>query len=219
MSLTIVSTPIGNLGDITLRALETLKACDLVIGEEHRITSTLLKKMEIGQKEIYCLNEHSKKDDLYELLDLCREKKVALISDCGTPGFADPGADLIRLCRQKGIPVTAAPGASSLMTLLSLSSQKMTQFVFLGFLPAEASERKKSMQDLKKEKRSWVLMDTPYRLKAVLQNLAELMPKEMCLLGLNLTQENEVILEGTFTEVLQKCPFEKAEFILLRYQK
>jgi 16S rRNA (cytidine1402-2'-O)-methyltransferase len=175
--------------------------------------------MAIGIKEIYTLNEHSKKDDLFELLDLCREKNVALISDCGTPGFADPGADLIRLCRQKGIAVTAAPGASSLMTLLSLSSQKIPQFLFVGFLPSDANERKTALLALKTEKRPWVLMDTPYRLKAVLQNLAEMMPKEMCLLGLNLTQENEVVLEGTFAEILKKCTLDKAEFILLRYQK
>ena len=217
--LTIVSTPIGNEKDITLRALEVLKSADIVIGEEHRPTSTLLKKLGIEKKEIYLLNEHSKKDDLYELLDFCRDKNVALVSDCGTPGFSDPGADLIRICRQKNISVTTAPGASSLMALISLSSQKLTEFVFLGFLPADKNSRDQVLLKLKGETRPWIVMDTPYRLKPLLEQLAEHFPKDRALLGLNLTQENEAAIEGTFPELLAKCPYEKAEFILLRYSR
>jgi len=179
----------------------------------------LLKKQGLTNKEIYLLNEHTKKEDLYELLDFCREKNVALISDCGTPGFSDPGASLIKLCRQKNIPVTAAPGASCLMTLLSLSSEKLNEFLFVGFLPAENTEREKALLSLKNETRPWILMDTPYRLKTLLTSLAEIFPKDRGLLGLNLTQPEEFIIEGTFTEILQKCPCEKAEFILLRYAK
>ncbi|MCB0351594.1 MAG: methyltransferase, partial [Bdellovibrionales bacterium] len=139
--LFIVATPIGNYSDITLRALELLKTCDILIGEEHRVASTMLKKLGLEQREIYLLNEHSNKKDIDELVKLCAEKNVALISDCGTPGFSDPGAELIERCRKNNIQVSSAPGASSLMTLLSLSSQRINQFVFVGFLPANNEAR------------------------------------------------------------------------------
>ena len=215
--LTLVATPIGNLKDISLRALDVLKNCDVLIGEEHRVASTLLKKLGLEQKEIYLLNEHSKKNDLEELVELCRSRNVALISDCGTPVFSDPGADLIKICRQKSIPVTTLPGASSLMALISLSSKKLNQFVFVGFLPANKEQRAQALKNLKSEKRPWILMDTPYRLKPLLQDLALEFPNDQGLLGLNLTQENETILEGTFRELERKCPTDEAEFIILRY--
>ena len=215
--LTIVSTPIGNNSDISLRALEILKNCDTVIGEELRVASTLLKKLGIEKKEIFELNEHSQKDDLYELVELCQTRNVALISDCGTPVFSDPGADLIRLCRQKKITVTTAPGASSLMALLSLSSQRLDSFVFVGFLPAKKESRQQALNDLKKESRNWILMDTPYRLQALLQDLSEIMPNEKALLGLNLTQPDELVIEGTMKEIKKNCPLKEAEFILLKY--
>lgn len=217
--LHIVATPIGNYSDITLRALEVLKTCDILIGEEHRVASTLLKKIGLEQKEIYTLNEHSKKNDIEELAQLCAEKNVALISDCGTPGFADPGADLIQLCRKKNIKVTTLPGASSLMGLLSLSSQKITQFVFIGFLPANREARAQAILDLKKENRAWVIMDTPYRLKAVLGELALAFPNDRALLAINLTQGSEEMLEGTFKEIEKACKTESAEFMILRYAK
>lgn len=219
MPLSIVATPIGNLQDITLRALEALRACDILIGEEHRVASTLLKKLELPQKEIYLLNEHSKRRDIEELVVLCKYKNVALISDCGTPGFSDPGADLVHACRQKGITITSLPGASSLMTLLSLSSKKITQFLFIGFLPAKKEEREAAVEKLKTESRAWIIMDTPYRLPSVLGDLARVMPNEKALLALSLTQENEMILEGPFQELRKKCPYESAEFMILKYAK
>ncbi len=219
--LTIVATPIGHPQDITLRAIELLRTADIIIGEELRVASTLLKRLDIPNKEIYELNEHSKKEDLYELLDFCKTKNVALISDCGTPGFSDPGSDLIKLCRQKNVPVTTAPGASSLMALLSLSSEKLLEFVFYGFLPADKSEREKALLNLKNEKRAWIIMDTPYRLRALLEGLSTQMPKSRALLGLNLTQSSEKTYEGSFQEIFRKCieedKIEKAEFILLKY--
>jgi len=141
MPLTIVATPIGNFEDITLRAKRLLDQADVVIGEQHRAASTLLKKVGLQQKEIYELNEHTKPNDLKELVDLCKSKNAVLISDCGTPVFCDPGAQLIKKLREQNIPITTAPGASSLMSLLSLSSRPIKDFYFVGFLPAETSQR------------------------------------------------------------------------------
>lgn len=217
--LHIVATPIGNMGDITLRAIEILKSCTYIIGEEHRPTSTLLKRLNINQsqKQIYLLNEHSKKNDLEELVKLCAENPVALVTDCGTPVFSDPGSDLIKACRQKKIHVTTLPGASSLMGLISLSSQKLTQFVFVGFLPANKEERAQKLKELKSENRPWVLMDTPYRLQSTLEDLSQLLPNHRALLAMNLTQADELVLEGTFKELKANCTRESSEFMILRY--
>ncbi len=227
--LYVVATPIGNWGDITDRARQILKECDIVIGEEHRVTSTLLKKIGVGatdpatkEKPIYLLNEHSKPRDIQELCDLCAANKVALVSDCGTPGFADPGPALIKLCRARKIPVTALPGASALTTLLSLTSEPIQSFVFFGFLPRENERRTQAVHELTVEKRAWIIMETPYRYLAVLEQLAQKLPQERAILALNLTQESELVIEGSFTHIfneISKTGIEKAEFILLKYPR
>ncbi len=216
--LYVVATPIGNLGDITLRARECLANCDFLIGEERRVASTLLKKIGLEQKEIYELNEHTRPDDMRELVELCASNKsVALISDCGTPGFQDPGPELIRQCRARGIEITTLPGASSLMAILSLASQPVKEFVFVGFLSAEKNARSLQIQELKSEKRSWVVMDTPYRLESLMQDLALALPKDRALLTLDLTQETEKIMEASLAELATRTKGVKAEFMLLKY--
>jgi 16S rRNA (cytidine1402-2'-O)-methyltransferase len=218
--LAVVSTPIGHPKDISLRALEVLQEAEVVIGEERREASTLLKKLNVPPKDLYLLNEHSTVADVRELVELCRHKKVALISDCGTPSFYDPGYQLVRECRRLNIPVTSIPGASSLMTLLSLVSEKVTQFYFAGFLPADNELRQQRFKQLMLMPDALVLMDTPYRLQKLLTELDAKTPRRHILLGLNLTQEQELVIEGTASELLQKLSaqkIEKAEFILLLY--
>lgn len=218
--LFVVATPIGNPKDISLRALEALQSADIVIGEERRLASTLLKRLNIEGKEIYLLNEHSRDDDLDELLTFCRERNVVLISDCGTPSFYDPGYQLVALCRQHKIKITAIPGASSLMTLLSLVSEKVTQFYFAGFLPADQENRALQWKRLAQKPEAIVLMDTPYRLIKMLQEIQTFAPGRRLLLGLNLTQEQEFCPEGTAEELLvflKHQQIEKAEFIVLMY--
>lgn len=217
MSLTLVSIPIGNPDDITLRAIEVLKNCDVVLGEEFSVTKPLLKRLGVENKEVFRLNEHTDPEELREFAQICSEKKVALISDCGTPGFCDPGNDLVGLLRKKNISVTAAPGASSLMVLLSLSSRKLSNFVFEGFLPVDKDERQKAVVRVSKEKRPMVLMDTPYRLERLLSELAQVMPQRIGLLGLNLTSAEEVVLEESLQNLQKKVVGKKAEFVLLVY--
>lgn len=215
MSLKIIATPIGNPGDITLRAIESLREADVVIGEERSEVSKLLKRLEIKDKKLELLNEHSKDDDVAELLKMCRESKVALVSDCGTPGFCDPGARLVRACRAAGIEVQGLPGASSLMTLLSLNGTDVREFVFRGFLPAERDERTQALNELKREGRAVVLMDTPYRLGRLLSELAEAFGDRKALIGLNLTQETERVIEAPLSKLAKDLEGQKAEFILL----
>ena len=159
MALNLVAIPIGNNQDVTLSALDILKSCDDIIVEERKEGTSFLRAHGITGKNYLQLNEHSTPADLKELVELCRTKNVALITDCGTPDFCDPGADLVRECRKNKIPVKTYVGASSLMGLLSLSSVRLDQFVFRGFLPAENEAREKSWNEVKREKRAFVLMD------------------------------------------------------------
>lgn len=213
--LTLVSTPIGNLGDITLRAIETLKAADLIIGEEKKETELLLRRLELSSKPYTLLNEHSKAEDLQDLVRECKSKNVALISDCGTPGFCDPGADLLSACRMQGIPVTANPGTSSLMTFLSLTGVRLDTFHFEGFLPRETLERQERIKKLLKFKIPVIAMDTPYRMRKLLEEIHSLNPEKRITLGCDLTQATEKIYLGPVAQVISKLQHEKAEFLLL----
>jgi 16S rRNA (cytidine1402-2'-O)-methyltransferase len=215
--LTLVATPIGEVQEITLTALETLRSCDVVICESTKEASKLLKAHGISGKKYELLSEHTTPVELNQLAQLCLTQHCALVTDCGTPGFSDPGADLVRLCRRQGVQVRSNLGASALMGLLSLSSQKLTEFYFKGFLPANNEERKKALSVLKNEKRALIIMDTPYRLKKTIEELALCFPKRKALLVLNLSQVDEEHLECELEQMPSKLPFEKAEFMLLIY--
>lgn len=215
MSLFVVSTPIGNTDDITLRAINTLKKAEVIIGEEFRETTTLLKKLEVAKPQLETLNEHSKPEELDYLVNLCRDKFTVLISDCGTPGFCDPGAELVALCRKKNITVTPVPGASSLMTVLAVSGRRLNTFIFRGFLPAKREDRDKALDEVAKDKKGQILMDTPYRLEKLLQELRLKCPQRTAFLGLDMTTETELYLSDTIINIDSKLPRKKAEFVLI----
>ena len=218
MALFIVATPIGNPGDFSERARATLKGADVVIGEEGKMARRLLKQAGALPKEIHLLNEHSDADDVNHLAEMCLTKNVALISDCGTPGFSDPGPRLVERCRSLGVAVSPVPGASSLTTLLSVSSQPLRQFLFVGFLPANMEQRKVALKKLKSEQKAMILMDTPYRLTRLLAEVALTFKGRRALLGLDMTKENEVYLEDRIENLEKLIPREKAEFMLLIYE-
>lgn len=217
MALFIVPVPIGNAQDFTIRGLEVLKAAETIILEEFKESTAWLRAHGISGKPLEQLNEHSKEEDFARLTALCRSSAVALITDSGTPGFCDPGPELVRRCRAGGIPVEALPGPSSLMTLLSLSGKPLKQFHFRGFIPAENAERERAWGELKRTpgKIPVVLMDTPYRLNKMCEELVKHFPDSELLIGINLTQPDQVVLEGPVKKVVPQIPKLKAEFILL----
>ena len=215
MALFLIATPIGDPKDITLRAIETLASSDVVIGEEYREVTKLLKALNIEGKNLELLNEHSRPSDVTELLNLCRTSRVALVSDCGTPGFCDPGSRLVAACRKEGILVTPRPGASSLMCLLSVVGCDLPEFKFRGFLPAERETRHQALRTLQRETQAVVLMDTPYRLTRLLQELADYVPERTALLGCDFTQSTEVIYEALCKDLPAIVGERKAEFILM----
>ena len=221
MGLFLIATPIGNPNDITLRGLSFLKSAAVIILEERKEGAAFLRSHGItsAEKTYEQLNEHSTPDDLQRLVKICREQDVALITDCGTPGFADPGADLVRLCRKEKIPVHSLPGASSLMTLLSLTGQRLEEFVFRGFLSAETSLRQEQWRSLQSEKRALIVMDTPYRFQKTCSELQQFFPARRLLLAGNMTQETEFIIEteGRFLGQEISGKTTKAEFMVLIY--
>ncbi|GIV65866.1 MAG: hypothetical protein KatS3mg047_0259 [Bellilinea sp.] len=218
--LYMVATPIGNPEDITLRAIRILGEVNVVICEERRQGSTLLKKLGIVPKEMVALNEHNEAEQAAALVQrMALGEKMALISDAGTPVFADPGAELIRQAVEMGIPVTAVPGASSLMALLSLLDTKIERFVYAGFLSRSPQERRQELQRLLRLNLPLVLMDTPYRLSSLLEDIEKTAGKNRRVtLGLNLTLAGEQVLRGSVSEIRRRVQNQKAEFILLIHQ-
>ncbi len=217
--LSLVATPIGRFDEITLRAIELLKTADVIICESTKETSKLLKHLEIKAQKYEVLDEHSTPEDLQQLVAMCETQNVCLVSDCGTPAFCDPGNNLIALCRAKKIKVQSCLGASALMGLLSLSSERLRRFHFVGFLPAENTAREKEWQQVKKHKDPFVLMDTPYRLKKLMEECKLHLAERKMLLALNLSQDSETILEGSAKNILTQLKFEKAEFMILVYSQ
>ena len=215
--LSIVATPIGNPEDITLRAIETLKNADAVICEEYKPGSTLLKKLGIIGKELVLLNEHNEAECAADLLmRLLNGQNLALVSDCGTPVFSDPGAYLIQMASSSGVKVTPVPGASSLMALLSILDFKITQYYFAGFLSRDSEKRRKELAKLRGLRIPVVIMDTPYRLKPLLEDIARVFGKQVLItVGLDLTLPGEMIMRGEVGEVIRQLNNRKGEFMLI----
>jgi len=215
--LYIVSTPIGNWEDITLRALNILKEIDVLICEEFRPASTLLKKLDLPKKEMISLNEHNEKEVANDIIQrILLGEKMALISDCGTPVFADPGHFLINQAAEFGIKVIPIPGASSLMATLSILDFKLEQFYFAGFLPREKQERASALQALKGYNVPIVLMDTPYRLEKLIAEVGKTFGNNRkATLAINITQENEQYLRGSLKDIQRQVQGRKAEFMLV----
>lgn len=215
MSLYVIATPIGNNDDMGLRALSILREVEVIITEERKEGSKLLRHHGISGIPLEVLNEHTDREDIDRLVEICRTRSTALISDAGTPGFCDPGAELVSRCRKAGIRVKSVPGPSSLMSLLSICGRRLDQFFFRGFISAKTEERISQLAELKNVKIPVVLMDTPYRLKKILSELAVSHPEHLILLGLNLSQAEEEFLEGTAKKILSQLKVDKAEFVLI----
>ncbi len=215
--LYVVATPIGNPGDITQRAIEVLNQVDAVVCEEAKPGSTLLKKLGIEGKEIALLNEHNEQEEAANLLmRMLNGESLAMISDCGTPVFSDPGAYLIQLASSSGVTVSPIPGASSLMAALSVLDFKMGRFVFAGFLSRDPDARRNELSRYRGLRIPVVLMDTPYRLGALLDDIIKVFGKG-CLVtvGFDMTLPTETIYRGDAELVRKQIGPRKGEFVLV----
>jgi 16S rRNA (cytidine1402-2'-O)-methyltransferase len=214
--LYVVATPIGNPRDITLRALDVLNEVDAVICEEYREGSTLLKKLGVS-KEIVLINEHNEAGQSPQVVErLLAGQAMALISDCGTPVFADPGAGLIHLLVEQGIKVVPVPGPSSLMAALSILDLKLDRFIYAGFLPRDRAERRKAIKALRFTRYPIILMDAPYRLVPLLDDIAEVYGGGARItLAMDITLPGETLLRGTVDEARKQMVQRKGEFVLV----
>lgn len=215
--LYIVSTPIGNRSDITQRAVKALKEADLVVCEEIKEGAKTLKNVNL-KKDIDTLNVKNEDEKSIEYLKMLEAgAKIALISDAGTPLFADPGLALVRNAVKKDIDVVVVPGVSSIMAALVRSTFNIDQFVYAGFLSREPQKRIKELERLSKERRTVCLLETPYRLNPFLAAASQVMPQRKCYLGFNLTTPFETHHYGTFKELYDKFKEDKikAEFVVV----
>ena len=215
--LYIVSTPIGNMKDITLRAIEVLKEADLIAAEDTRHTRKLTQHYQIKTPltSYFEHNELQKGDYLIGLLK--KGKKIALVTDAGTPGISDPGYRLIQLAQKESIPVTVVPGPCALIAALSLSGLPNHQFVFEGFLPVRAVARRKRLAFFKEETRTVIFYVSVHRIIKVLQDIDAVMDNPQVVLIREITKKFEEVLRGSCQEILtglqNKKP--KGEFVLL----
>jgi len=216
--LYLVATPIGNLDDMTFRAIETLKNVDIVVYEERKEGSRLLRHFGI-EKPVESLNEHNEAASTFIILDYLKSgKSVAIVSDCGTPVFSDPGQMLVRKAVETGIKVVPIPGASSLMPALTVSGFSIDQFVYYGWLSPKRPRRIAELQQLRRELRAIILMDTPYRLVPLMKDIAEVFgdSRRVCV-AFDLTMADEEIFHGTAPQLASKFEKEerKGEFVIV----
>jgi len=215
--LYIVSTPIGNLEDITLRALDTLKKVDYIAAEDTRHTPILLKKYDISKKMLsfHAFSSPQKTEKIIELLKTGAE--IALVSDAGTPGISDPGYVLVKRAIEEGIKISPIPGPSAFLTALSASGLPVNKFYYLGFLPVKKGRQTLFLQ-LKEEEKTVVFYESPHRITKTLKQLLELVGDRKVVLARELTKIYEEFLRGQISVVLedlQKRPSVKGEFVVI----
>jgi len=215
--LYIVSTPIGNLKDITYRAVEVLKSVHLIAAEDTRHTKILTQYYQI-RTPLTSYFEHNKIQKSDYLLNFLKEgKDIALVTDAGTPGISDPGYHLIRLAQEHGIPMTVIPGATALIAALSLSSLPTHSFIFDGFLPIKSGGRRKKLEEFKNEKRVVVFYEAPHRILKTLKDIEEVLGNPVVVCAREITKKFEEVKKGRANELFEyfSKTKPKGEFVVL----
>ncbi len=215
--LYLCATPIGNLEDITLRVLRTLKEVDLIAAEDTRNSIKLLNHFEI-KTPMTSYHEYNKIEKAYKLVERMKAgESVALITDAGTPGISDPGEELVRICYEEGIEVTSLPGACACVTALTLSGRPTRRFAFEAFLPTDKKERSRVLEQLEKETRTVILYEAPHRLKKTLEQLLDTLGDRPISLCRELTKKHETVDRMTLTEALARFETEepRGEYVLV----
>ena len=202
-TLYVVGTPIGNLEDITFRAVRILQTVDIIAAEDTRHTGKLLQHFQVKTPQV-SYHEHNRTSRIPELLEhLVNNKAIALVSDAGMPGISDPGYELVKACIEAGIAVVAIPGASAAITALSASGLPTDRFVFEGFLPAKSQHRQEHLESLQTESRTLIFYESPHRLRDTLQDLALVWGSDrQIVLGRELTKLYEEFWRGTIAEAI-----------------
>ncbi|MDJ0305412.1 MULTISPECIES: 16S rRNA (cytidine(1402)-2'-O)-methyltransferase [Dehalobacter] len=202
--LYVCATPIGNLGDITLRVLETLKAVDFIAAEDTRHSRKLLDHYQI-KTPLLSYHDHNEKSRAEEIVRFLKEgKSGALVSDAGMPGISDPGHILIARCQEEKICVDVLPGANAALTALVLSGMPAENFLFLGFLPSTKTERKKILREMTEIPYTIILYEAPHRIKATLEDILEILGDRQTAVARELTKLHQTVHRGLANELLQE---------------
>jgi len=202
--LYLIATPIGNLSDITYRAVETLKQVDLIASEDTRKTSILLKHYEISKPQVayHVMNEAKMAPKLLEKLKA--GENIALVTNAGTPGISDPGYSLVHAALEAGVEVTSLPGPSAVITALTLADLPLQSFTFKGFPPHKEGPRKRFLEMEKDSPHTLVFYESPYRLLAFLQNALEIYGDRRAVVANDLTKKFERVYRGTLSQITEE---------------
>ncbi len=216
-TLTLVGTPIGNLSDLSPRALEALNACDFIAAEDTRVSLALLNHFGI-RKPLISYYEHNKRErGEYICHKLEAGENAVLVTDAGMPAISDPGEDLVALCHERGIPVTVVPGPSAVITALAISGMPTGRFTFEGFLSVNRRSRREHLESLKNEPRTMVFYEAPHKLPSTLEDmLAALGDRRVCLVR-ELTKLHEEVIRTTLAEAAARYRQEppRGEFVII----
>lgn len=216
-SLTLVGTPIGNLSDLSPRAVEALRSCDLIAAEDTRVTLKLLNHFGI-KKPLVSYYEHNKRERGEEL---CRRmeagEQLVLVSDAGMPAISDPGEELVARCHERGIPVRAVPGPTAVATAVALSGLPSGRFTFEGFLSVNRRSRREHLEELTDERRTMVFYEAPHKLPGTLRDLLEALGDRRVALVRELTKVHEEVVRTTLSEAAARYGSEtpRGEFVLV----
>ena len=215
----LVATPIGNLSDISMRAIETLKNVDIIACEDTRNTIRLLNHFEI-KGHLTSYHEYNKIDKAYELCEKVKEgNNIAFVSDAGMPAISDPGYELVDIAYKEGLEVTVIPGASAVVSALAISGISSRRFAFEGFLPADKNEKKEILTELSQESRTLILYEAPHRLLKTLKELFEYMGDRNIAIVREITKLHEEVLRGKLEDIIADYESEKVairgEYVLV----
>ena len=213
--LYVVATPIGNLEDITLRAIKILQEVDIIAAEDTRHTLKLLNHLEIS-KPLISYHRHNEEIKTEILIrKLVEGQDIALVSDAGTPGISDPGEVIVKKCIDEGIKVIPIPGACAMINALIASGIDTKQFIFLGFLPLNKKSRKERLEEIKNSQKTMILYEAPHKLQATLKDLSNILENRQIVLARELTKIHEEFIRGNIQEIIQKADNLKGEIVLV----
>ncbi|MFW5972218.1 MAG: 16S rRNA (cytidine(1402)-2'-O)-methyltransferase [Bacillota bacterium] len=214
-TLYICGTPIGNLDDITVRALKILEGVDIIAAEDTRRTIKLLNYYDIDNK-LESYHEHNESQKTFKLIECLQEgKSVAVVSDAGMPGISDPGFKIVKTALEYGIEVIPIPGPTAAINALVVSGLDTSSFVFEGFLPRRGKEREEKLNDIVAEQRTIIIYESPYRLKDTLSDLKEMIPERRAAVVRELTKMHEEKKYGNIEELYERIEEVKGEIVLI----
>lgn len=216
-TLFLVGTPIGNLGDISPRALAALSDCDFIAAEDTRVTLKLLNHFEIKKQMISYFEHNRRQKGEYIAERILNGESCALVTDAGMPAVSDPGEDLVALCHEKGIPVSVVPGPSAFVAAIALSGLPVGRFTFEGFLSVSKVSRREHLEEVKKEKRTMVFYEAPHKLSATLTDMYNAFGDRRIAIVREITKIHEEVIRTTLKEASEKYSEEslKGEIVLV----